>query len=312
MTVEKYYKELINVESPELYKRYISDDYVEEYRLACLKILKERDDFSKEENARKTEEACKEVYYEGYSFISSWKRMFKRCVDFDGRSCRSEFWYAYLMQYIALAIFMIASSMELSFLSVITGLYIFVSIIPMYALVVRRLHDVGKSGWFWLLNFIPFGGIYLIILFCKDGEKGKNQYGENPQKRERKKENSLSIATNLSNNEKQYVNGSNQKVEFCRKCGTQLLIDSVFCNKCGAKIEQISKNYDVCIFDASTHTLRKEKKDIDIAKFPPSKFADNDTYYAIETFRDGKKVRIYHTKDNWNKQIEIGISEEEK
>ena len=68
MTVENYYKELINVESSELYKRYISDDYVEEYRLACLKILKERDDFSKEETARKTEEASKEVYYEGYSF----------------------------------------------------------------------------------------------------------------------------------------------------------------------------------------------------------------------------------------------------
>ncbi len=70
--------------------------------------------------------------------------------------------------------------------------------------------------------------------------------------------------------------------------------------------------YLVCIFDATTHTLRKEKKDIDIVKFPPSKFANNDTYYAIETFRDEKKVRIYCTKDNWNKQIEIGISEEDK
>ncbi len=78
------------------------------------------------------------------------------------------------------------------------------------------------------------------------------------------------------------------------------------------KVEDTNKNYNVCIFDTTTHTLRKEKKVVDITKFPPSKFADNDTYYAIETFRDGKKVRIYHTKDNWNKQIEFGISEEEK
>ncbi len=259
MTVEHYYKELINVESSELYKRYISDDYVEEYRLACLKILKERDDFSKEETARKTEEVSKEVYYEGYSFITAWKMMFKRCVNFEGRSCRSEFWYAYLMQYIALALFMITSAMELSFLSVISGLYIFVSIIPMYALVVRRLHDVGKSGWFWLLNFIPFGGIYLIILFCKDSEKGKNNYGENPKKRERKKENSISVATNIDNQE-QYIESKdnsnnnnisetvddmltqkneslelNQVSSFCRKCGTQLLNDSEFCHKCGCE-----------------------------------------------------------------------------
>ena len=78
------------------------------------------------------------------------------------------------------------------------------------------------------------------------------------------------------------------------------------------KVEETIKNYDICIFDTTTHTLRKEKRNIDVTKFPPSKFADNDTYYAIETYRDGKKVRIYHTKDNWNKQIEIGISEEEK
>ena len=104
----------------------------------------------------------------------------------------------------------------------------------------------------------------------------------------------------------------NEKITFCRSCGTQLFEESIFCNKCGAKVEETSKSYVVCIFDATTHTLRKEKKAVDIAKFPPSKFADNDTYYAVETFRDGKKVRIYYTKDNWNKQIEIDISEEEK
>lgn len=257
MTVEHYYKELINVESSELYERYISDDYVDEYRLACLKILNERDDFSKEETARKNENASKEVYYEGYGMITAWKMMFKHCVNFEGRSCRSEFWYAYLIQYVVLAIFMITSAMELSFFSTVSGIYIFVSIIPMYTLVVRRLHDVGKSGLFWFLNFIPFGGIYLIILFCTDSEKGKNIYGENPKKRERKKEKGISVETNIDNQE-QYIEGKdnsnnisesvvvmttpqkealelNRVSSFCRKCGTQLLEDSEFCHKCGCE-----------------------------------------------------------------------------
>ncbi len=75
-------------------------------------------------------------------------------------------------------------------------------------------------------------------------------------------------------------------------------------------VEETTKNYAICIFDTTTHTLRKENKDIDIRKFPPSKYVDNDTYYAIETFRDGKKVRIYYTKVNWDKQIETEISED--
>jgi len=76
------------------------------------------------------------------------------------------------------------------------------------------------------------------------------------------------------------------------------------------KVEEATKNYAICIFDATTHTLRKENKNIDVTKFPPSKFADNDTYYAIETFRDEKKVRVYYTKENWDKQIETEISED--
>lgn len=94
----------------------------------------------------------------------------------------------------------------------------------------------------------------------------------------------------------------------CNTLSTNELLETT--EKLENKVEEISKNYVVCIFDTDTHNLRKEKRNIDVAKFPPSEFADNDTYYAIETYRDGKKVRIYHTKDNWNKQIEIGISEE--
>ncbi len=69
--------------------------------------------------------------------------------------------------------------------------------------------------------------------------------------------------------------------------------------------------FSVCIFDGNTHAIRKEKRKIDVIKFPASKYANNNTYYAIETVRDGKKVRSYYTMDNWNKQIESAISQKE-
>jgi len=47
---------------------------------------------------------------------------------------------------------------------------------------VRRLHDVGKSGWFLFIALIPLiGTIWLLVLLAKDGEPGMNQYGINPK-----------------------------------------------------------------------------------------------------------------------------------
>ena len=54
--------------------------------------------------------------------------------------------------------------------------------IPGLALAVRRLHDVGKSGWFYLIFLIPIiGVIWLLVLFCLEGKKEDNKYGSNPK-----------------------------------------------------------------------------------------------------------------------------------
>ena len=61
-------------------------------------------------------------------------------------------------------------------------LYILAVIIPGFAVAVRRLHDVGKSGWFSLIILIPIVGIiWLFILLCKKGIDGENKYGFNPE-----------------------------------------------------------------------------------------------------------------------------------
>ena len=59
------------------------------------------------------------------------------------------------------------------------GLAVF---IPGLAVAIRRLHDIGKSGWYYLLVIIPIiGPIWLIILFVTEGEQGENKYGPNPK-----------------------------------------------------------------------------------------------------------------------------------
>lgn len=103
-------------------------------------------------------------------FMEACKMYWKRYAEFEGRSRRSEYWWAYLMTFI---------------LGIIPGVnYIawLACIIPSLAIGVRRLHDIGKSGWNLLLGLIPLAGaIILIIWFCQDGQVGPNEYGEDPK-----------------------------------------------------------------------------------------------------------------------------------
>jgi len=93
-------------------------------------------------------------------------------ATFKGRASRSEYWYFVL--------FNVIFSIVLGFVSGIVDLPILYTIyslallIPSIAVAVRRMHDVGKSGWFVL---IP---IYDLILACTQGVKGENEYGTEP------------------------------------------------------------------------------------------------------------------------------------
>ena len=64
----------------------------------------------------------------------------------------------------------------------ISGLLSLALFIPGLAVGVRRLHDVGKSGWFTFIVIIPlFGVIWLLVLACTEGNHGDNQYGPDPK-----------------------------------------------------------------------------------------------------------------------------------
>jgi uncharacterized membrane protein YhaH (DUF805 family) len=108
-------------------------------------------------------------------------------ADFKGRARRSEYWYFVLFNFIAIIIFVAITSLFISLLkselvSVLIAVYYLGIIIPNLAVLVRRLHDVGKSGWFYFIAFIPIvGTIWLLVLLCRDSDYGPNEYGLNPK-----------------------------------------------------------------------------------------------------------------------------------
>ena len=60
--------------------------------------------------------------------------------------------------------------------------YTLAVLIPSLAVCVRRLHDIGKSGWNYLIVLIPFvGAIIMIVWFCSDSQAGENNWGSNPK-----------------------------------------------------------------------------------------------------------------------------------
>jgi len=115
----------------------------------------------------------------------------EKYAQFEGRSTRSEYWY-FVLAYTLLAIVIGLISSLLVYASGGSGiiiwilgigfiLAIFALIIPSISLAVRRLHDTGKSGWWYLINFVPYiGGLVFIVLMCLESEPGANQYGPNP------------------------------------------------------------------------------------------------------------------------------------
>ncbi len=111
----------------------------------------------------------------------------KNYAGFSGRARRKEYWMFVLFNIIFAIVAMILDNVlgiaiEGVGYGPIYGLYLLAIIIPSIAVAVRRLHDVGKSGWMILISFIPIvGAIWLLILMLTDSNPGENEYGANPK-----------------------------------------------------------------------------------------------------------------------------------
>ena len=105
-------------------------------------------------------------------YIDAWKKTF----TFTGRARRTEYWLFQLINMVVIyGLIGIGIAIEVAALPMVASVIALISIIPILAVGVRRMHDVGKSGWFLL---IP---IYNFILTLTPGTVGTNKYGPDPK-----------------------------------------------------------------------------------------------------------------------------------
>ena len=110
----------------------------------------------------------------------------QKYATFSGRARRSEYWYYTLF---SLLVSLVASIVggalfvhaegDINILSALVSIALF---LPGLGVAIRRLHDIGKSGWWYLIALVPFiGWIVLLIFMCRDSDRGPNQFGPSPK-----------------------------------------------------------------------------------------------------------------------------------
>ena len=123
----------------------------------------------------------------------------KRYADFSGRSRRKEYWFFALLVFVVAIVLGFFSGFGAILLdptsamasgafglgTILLLLFCLAIFIPSLAVQVRRFHDQDKSGWFVLLNFIPYvGGLIVLVFMCLDGTRGPNRFGPDPKEGE--------------------------------------------------------------------------------------------------------------------------------
>ncbi|MBN9791964.1 MULTISPECIES: DUF805 domain-containing protein [unclassified Pseudonocardia] len=110
--------------------------------------------------------------------------------DFRGRARRAEYW---MFALVYLGIYLVAGTLDVVLgttqllgAPVLATVVALVHLVPAIALLVRRLHDTGRSGWWYFIGLVPLVGVVLLIVWlAADGEHRQNAWGDDPKRAER-------------------------------------------------------------------------------------------------------------------------------
>ena len=120
------------------------------------------------------------------TFGDAIRTCFSKYADFSGRARPSEYWwwvlFVVLVETVLWIVFVSVAAGDSGGAGLVGGLLgvvVLALIIPSLAVFVRRMHDTGRSGWFWFLGLVPIvGPIILIVFLVQPGDPGANKYGE--------------------------------------------------------------------------------------------------------------------------------------
>lgn len=111
----------------------------------------------------------------------------KKYAVFSGRARRKEYWYFQLFNTVIIAALFVFELMTGAMrgkegFGLLSGLFILATFLPSLAVMVRRLHDTNRTGWWFFATFIPLAGPIIMLVFTlQDSQPGANQYGPNPK-----------------------------------------------------------------------------------------------------------------------------------
>jgi uncharacterized membrane protein YhaH (DUF805 family) len=114
----------------------------------------------------------------------------KKYATFSGRARRREYWF-YVLFYVIIIVVLsvidgiIGMNMGGAGVGILTAIYILAVFLPTLAVLVRRLHDTGRSGWWFFIQLVPLVGFFILLYFLvSDSQPGTNAYGPNPKEGE--------------------------------------------------------------------------------------------------------------------------------
>ena len=172
----------------------------------------------------------------------------KKYAVFSGRARRKEYWMFFLFNFIIASVLWGVGGLVGS--QIIGILYDLAILIPSIAVFVRRLHDTGRSGWWWFIALIPLiGWIVLLLYMVEDGNPGQNQYGANPKEATTEKNKIVS-----------------EGMKECPECAEIVKKEARVCRFCGYEFykKPLTQEEEIKKFTHKQALRPNQKKDINI------------------------------------------------